>query len=225
MIKRVAKRLLTADTRRWLRQSEKRVRYEYRRQRIRLPVTLGRPVRIIVGAALTHQKGWYSTNEQWLDIASEACWASVFKGKALLTHVVAEHVFEHLSESQARRALALIHRHMVPGAMIRIAVPDGYHPDPLYRAQVGIAGKGPDAEDHKQLLNADSLRQLLEDSGFTAKHLEGYRADGRLLQSAIDERDGCILRSRSNPANMRDVAGWDYLDANTSLIMDGVKDR
>lgn len=225
MIKRVAKRLLGDDTRRRLRSLEKRLRYAYRRQEIRLPLLLGRPLRIIVGAALTHQKGWYSTNEQWLDIASEQCWSDVFKGKALLTHVVAEHVFEHLTEPQAQRALALIHRHMVPGALIRIAVPDGYHPDPGYLAQVGIAGKGPDAEDHKQLLNAASLRRLLEGAGFSARQLEGYGADGRLLQSEFDVRDGYIQRSRSNPENMRGVAGWDFVDANTSLIMDGVKGR
>jgi predicted SAM-dependent methyltransferase len=225
MIKRMAKRLLGDDSRRRLRSYEKRLRYAWRRQEIRLPLLLGQPLRIIVGAALTHQKGWYSTNEQWLDIASEQCWTDVFKGKALLTHVVAEHVFEHLTEPQARSALALIHRHMLPGALIRIAVPDGYHPDPGYLAQVGIAGKGPDAEDHKQLLNADSLRRLLEDAGFTARQLEGYRADGHLLLSEFDGRDGFIQRSRGNPENMRGVAGWDFVDANTSLIMDGVKAR
>jgi len=223
IIKNVAKALVPEIGRTWLRGQEKRIRYFYRRQRIRVPIALGRPLRIIIGAALTYRDGWYSTNEQWLDITSEHDWTRVFRGRALLDHVVAEHVFEHLTEDGARNALALIHRHMRAGSVLRIAVPDGYHPDPVYRAKVGIRGEGPDAADHKQLLTADSLQALLEGAGFTVRHLEGYRSDGVLVQGPVDSAEGYILRSRSNPENMRSVSGWDFVDANTSLIMDGIK--
>jgi predicted SAM-dependent methyltransferase len=77
-----------------------------------------------------YQQGWYSTNQQWLDITKRSDWDKVFQGKRLITNVVAEHVFEHLTYDECRQALANMSAHMVDRARIRIAVPDGYHPGP-----------------------------------------------------------------------------------------------
>ena len=53
-------------------------------------------VNLILGAALTNQKGWFSTNEEWLDICKEDHWNRLFKSKKRVKRVLAEHVFEHL---------------------------------------------------------------------------------------------------------------------------------
>jgi predicted SAM-dependent methyltransferase len=209
-----------ADVRRSLRQIQKSVVYFSRRQSIRIPVAAGRAIKIIVGAAMTHQKGWYSTNEQWLDITCEAHWQEVFKGKPLLSHVLAEHVFEHLTPDETRRALVLVASHMRIGGCIRIAVPDGYHPDPEYLRHVGVAGIGADASDHKQLLNSDSLMTYLYEAGFAPVLKEGYRRDGTLVQQPLDMKSGIVIRSRSNAKTMSGRAGWDFVDANTSLVVD-----
>ena len=127
---------------RWLkapvRQAIKAVKYRWRRYRIAAPVARGDPLKIIVGAAETWQKGWYSTNEDWLDITKAEDWRAVFEGKRIITHVLAEHVFEHLTHDECRIALAHIGGHMKKGGRIRIAVPDGYHPDSDYLRHVGI---------------------------------------------------------------------------------------
>jgi predicted SAM-dependent methyltransferase len=180
-------------------------------------------MKIIVGAALTSQPGWYSTNEQWLDITSEQDWQKIFRGKQLLTHVVAEHVFEHLTQDEAIRALHSIYRHMRPDGRVRIAVPDGFHPAKEYIRHVGVNGIGADASDHKQLLTMDALVSLIQEAGFIAEPLEGYSADGSLLQKNYDPEDGLIYRSRANPENIAERNGWGFVDANTSLIVDGVK--
>lgn len=216
------KRGLPAGFRAWLRGIRKFCRYRWRRLRIMLPVARRQPLRVILGAAETSQPGWYSTNECWLDITDAAHWRRVFRGRALITHAVAEHVFEHLTRDEALRALRLLAAHMVAGGRVRIAVPDGYHPDPEYRKQVGIGGLGDDAADHKQFFEVDTLSALLAEAGFSATQIEGYDKDGQLVLRAWQAEHGLIRRSRQNPdAN----AGWDFPDAGTSLIVDGIKSR
>ena len=200
---------------------QKALVYFSRRQTIRIPVVLGTPIKIIIGAAMTSQVGWYSTNEQWLDIAREADWQRVFQGKALLTHVLAEHVFEHLTPDETLEALRLVARHMHTGGRIRIAVPDGYNPDPTYIHHVGIAGIGADAKDHKQLLNCDSLMQYLHEAGFEPELKEGYHPSGELEQQPLGAEAGLVIRSRCNARTMAGRSGWDFVDANTSLVVDG----
>ena len=211
---------------RWLkapvRKAIKVVKYRWRRYRIAVPVARGDPLKIIVGAAETWQEGWYSTNEDWHDITKAEDWRAVFEGKRIITHVLAEHVFEHLTRDECRIALAHIGGHMKKGGRIRIAVPDGYHPDSDYLRHVGIDGIGDDAADHKQLLNVDTLGELLIDAGFQPCHIEGYDSLGRLVYKTYSIEDGFVYRSRAN-ATPNSASRWEFVDADTSLIVDGIK--
>jgi predicted SAM-dependent methyltransferase len=206
-----------------LRNVEKVIRYSFRRILIRIPIVFDRPINIILGAALTYQKGWYSTNEQWLDITKESDWLNVFKNKVLIKNIVVEHVLEHLTYSELNLALVNIYKHMLPGARLRIAVPDGYNPNKIYIKNVGINGIGPDASDHKQLLNYDILSKTLLKHRFEVELLEGYISNGDLTIKPYDPLDGYIKRSRSNQANMKNIDSWDFKDAETSLIIDAFK--
>lgn len=217
------KKTLPPGLKKPVRKSLKFIRYTYRRAMITIPVLQGQPIRIILGAAETYQDGWYSTNEQWLDITRTDHWRNVFKCKKLLTHMVAEHVFEHLSYEECQRTLKNISDHMEKGGRIRIAVPDGYNPDPEYLRHVGIAGIGDDAADHKQLLNVDILSGLLQEAGFEVSHLEGYTKTGELIKKPYLKEDGFIWRSRVNHAVQDNKKPWSFPDAQTSLIVDGVK--
>lgn len=194
-------------------------KYRYRRVQIFCAVRRGENLKIIVGAAETYQPGWYSTNEQWLNITDSRDWKRVFKDKRIITHVVAEHVFEHLTRQECLDALKNIADHLIDAGRVRIAVPDGYHPDVNYLQHVGIGGIGDDASDHKQLLNGDTLSEILSESGFRPIHIEGYDAKGRLIQEPWLPHDGFIRRSRANKLN----SSWNFIDAETSLIVDGIK--
>ncbi len=204
-----------------LRQLIKQVKYRYRRLLIKAPIAYSKPMKIILGAAETHQTGWYSTNEQWLNITRADHWNTIFKSKSLITHAVAEHVLEHLSYAECQIALCFLHAHMMPGGRVRIAVPDGYNPNPEYIRHVGINGIGDDAADHKQLLNAEVLSTLLQEAGFVPHHLEGFDRFGRLIQEPYAKSDGFIWRSRVVGTPMQKP--WVFPDAGTSLIVDGIK--
>ena len=179
-------------------------------------------MRFIVGAAETYQAGWFSTNEQWLDITKKTDWDNIFPTKGRVSHILAEHVFEHLTAEQAATALGFMFELLGPEGRVRIAVPDGFNPDPEYIRHVGINGIGADASDHKQLLNKLSLQTLLADAGFQVEFVEGYTETGELHVRRYDINDGYVLRSRQ--ATHRVTAeGWEFKDAQSSLIMDGIK--
>lgn len=206
-----------------IRSFQKYVVYKFRREYIRIPIFFNIPIKIIIGAAMTSQSGWYSTNEQWLNVADSEDWDKIFHGKSIIKNVLAEHVFEHLSEYELVKSINLIYCHLLPGGRVRIAVPDGYNPDPVYIQNVGIAGIGADAADHKQLLNYDSLNVVLKNAGFKVEIVEGYCSRGKLIQLPVLDSFGRVIRSRGNVKNMENISGWDFVDANTSLIVDGIK--
>jgi len=219
----IIKYLIPAVLRYKLRMLEKAIKYRWRKIIIQVPILFNRPLKIIVGAALTYQKGWYSTNQQWLDISNPHDWDSVFKGKQLITNILAEHVFEHLTDNDLKSALNLIYSHMKKNGTLRIAVPDGYNLDSSYLRNVGIKGIGPDAEDHKQLFNYDDLKKILMRSGFKVSLIEGYSANGKLTLNSWNETNGLVRRSRQNKENMKSEFMWSYPDENTSLIVDAIK--
>jgi len=224
-MKNLIKLITTKPLRLKIRNFQKHIVYRFRREIIRIPILFSKPIKIILGAAMTSQPGWYSTNEQWLNISDYKDWNDIFLGKCIIKNVMAEHVFEHLTEDELTKSIALIYRHLLPGGRLRIAVPDGYNPNPIYIEHVNIDGIGADAADHKQLLNYDSLKFFLESAGFVTELIEGYRSRNDFILMPIIEAYGKISRSRGNPGNMAKISGWDFLDANTSLIIDGIKPK
>lgn len=219
MLMWIARSLVPSSAKIFLRRLRKMLRYRYRHLRIRLAVQTEREIKIIVGAAETYQAGWYSTNEQWLDITLGTDWDRLFQCRPILQNIVAEHVFEHLTEDEAVAALGHMYRYLLPGGRVRIAVPDGNNPDLEYIRQVGISGVGPDAADHKQLLTVDALEHIFARAGFKSSLVEGYCSNGNLICKPWLPEDGYILRSRQNEPDGR----WQFRDAHTSLIVDGVK--
>ena len=216
------KSLLPVPIKRLGRRLIKFFKYSWRYWLIRRAVYQSKHIKIIIGAAETYQNGWYSTNENWLDITKAVDWANIFKGKCILTHVLAEHVFEHLTYEECQIALKHINRHMQVGGLIRVAVPDGNHPKEEYLRHVGINGIGDDAADHKQLLSVEIWQSLLQDSGFESSLIEGYDEKGRLVQKVYSPEDGFVRRSRTSP-EAHDSKRWGFVDACTSLIVDGIK--
>lgn len=199
----------------------KYILYKFRYILLKYSVFKNNELKIILGAATTYQKGWLSTNEQWFDIRYENNWKKLFKKKELISNLLAEHVFEHLTYVELDNTLSHANCYLKKGGKLRIAVPDGYNPSEEYIKNVNINGIGADAQDHKQLLNFDILNKLLIRNNFSCNILEGYK-NNELIQNKFNDFDGFIIRTRKRK-NINLDPDWFFEDSGTSLIVDAIK--
>lgn len=175
------------------------------------------PIRIIVGAGGTECEGWVSTDINRLNLLSAADWEDLLQGRKAW-RVLAEHVWEHLGAADGLMALRNVFRHLDSGGRIRIAVPDGKHPDPAYLDYVKPGGTGPGADDHKVLYTRETLCRVLREAGFEPVPLEYWSEDGEFKTMDWSPDDGWVRRSfRNDPRNNNGRPNY------TSLIVDGVK--
>jgi predicted SAM-dependent methyltransferase len=174
-------------------------------------------LKIIVGSANTSQNGWISTNYPLLDLTNEDSFAA-FLQPGSVNNFMAEHVWEHLSPEEIDKASRNCLIYLKSGGVLRIAVPDGFHPDPDYIAQVKPGGYGPGADDHKILFDYKILSGMLENAGFQVRLLEWFDEEGDFHAERWDGENGMIIRStRFDPRNSVNPTKY------TSLIVDAVK--
>jgi predicted SAM-dependent methyltransferase len=186
-------------------------------RRLKAIVRRTRPLRIVLGASGIFDAGWIPTDIGVLDILDERHWRRLF-GENPLDAILAEHVWEHLTPEQGLRAARHCFDFLNPGGYLRVAVPDGYHPDPAYIEWVRVGGNGPGADDHKVLYNCDSFRKLFESAGFDVEMLEYFDAAGSFHGVDWDPATGTIHRSRRFDERNRD-GRLNY----TSIILDARK--
>lgn len=168
--------------------------------------------RIIIGSSGTTQPGWVATDREQLDLLDERTWLAYF-APASIDAMLAEHVWEHLTAEQARVAAITCHRFLKPGGYLRVAVPDGLHPDADY-----IRGVKPPADDHQVLYTHASFRQLFEGAGFQVQLLEYHDELGQFQCREWDPALGMIRRSRRfDPRNTASRLGY------TSIVLDASK--
>jgi predicted SAM-dependent methyltransferase len=186
-------------------------------RRLKPLVRRTRPLRIVIGASGIFDAGWIPTDIGVLDILDERQWKRLFDANPI-DAILAEHVWEHLTPEQGLRAARHCFQFLKPGGYLRVAVPDGYHPDPTYIEWVRVAGSGAGADDHKVLYNCDSFRRLFESAGFDVEMLEYFDTAGAFHGVDWDPAAGTIHRSRRFDERNRD-GRLNY----TSIILDARK--
>jgi len=185
---------------------------------VRRAARSGKPIRIVVGAAALYQPGWMPTEEYSLNLLAKDDWEYVFGGTAGIDVILAEHVWEHLTEQEGTLGLRNCFEYLRPGGYLRIAVPDGFHPDESYIHYVKPGGHGAGADDHKILYSFETLGAAMESAGFTCHMLEYWDRSGEFHFADWTEESGLIRRSkRFDPRNAAGELKF------TSLIIDGVK--
>ena len=173
----------------------------------------------MLGAGGTVDAGWISTDIDTLDISSRRAWRRLF-APASIDALLAEHVWEHLDRETAHEAARLCFEFLRRGGYLRVAVPDGLHPDPAYREWVRPGGIGPGADDHKVLYDYRSLEKVFADCGFRVEMLEHFDEGGRFVSSHWDAERGMIHRSKR--FDKRNTSGaLNY----TSIIVDAFKEQ
>lgn len=176
-----------------------------------------KPVNIVVGAGGVVQDGWIETDIDTLNLLDRRDWIFLFK-KIKIDKIIAEHVWEHLSIEDGKQGLLHCYEFLKEGGMIRIAVPDGFHPNPDYIEYVKPRGTGDGADDHKVLYNYRLFTNMLEEAGFKVRLLEYFDETGEFQSADWSNDDGIIRRSKR--FDKRNADGkLNY----TSLIVDGIK--
>jgi predicted SAM-dependent methyltransferase len=177
----------------------------------------GTPLRIVIGASGVFDHGWIDTNAGELNLLKPRDWKHHFRRDSI-DAILAEHVWEHLTVAEGLAAANQCFAYLRPGGYLRVAVPDGFHPDPAYIEWVKVGGVGAGADDHKVLYTCESFVPLFEMAGFTVELLEHHDNQGRFHFRDWNTEDGTIHRSRRFDA--RNAGGeLKY----TSLILDAHK--
>ena len=195
----------------------KKIYVTYRRLRgsYRLRKSLKkRTWKITLGAGGLYDKEWIPTDVYELDITKDSDWERFFDYNSI-DAMIAEHIWEHLSTQDGLRAAKNCYKYLKPGKKLRVAVPDGYHPNPEYIRNVKVGGVGPGASDHKVLYTYRTLKVLFESAGFEVRLSEYYDEDGKFHEEWTIQ-DGMIYRSAK-----RSKDGEILLNA--SLIIDALK--
>ncbi|HLF34216.1 MAG TPA: hypothetical protein VI583_08260 [Cyclobacteriaceae bacterium] len=175
------------------------------------------PLRISLGSAEVNQKGWIQTDKEVLDLLRPETWRRCLKPDSV-DALFAEHVWEHLTEEEGFIAANTCFLFLKKGGYLRIAVPDGFHPDSDYIECVKPGGYGWGASDHKVLYNYLSLKKIFEEAGYQVKLLEYFDEKGRFHYEDWNESTGKVRRSsRYDERNSGSQLKY------TSIIIDAVK--
>lgn len=208
---------LTRYARRYVDRIRKAINRRVGPYRFRRAMQSTGPRRIVIGSAGWFDRGWIPTDEHFLDLTKPEMWLLHFSPNSI-DALLAEHVWEHLTPEEAAIACKTCYTYLKPGGYIRVAVPDGYHPDPIYRQWVRVGGAwiGQVSNDHKVLYTHETLVQLFEQAGFRVELLEYFDATGGFHVSQWDVAQGKIRRSARFYKRRLGVS-------DTSIIIDAFK--
>jgi predicted SAM-dependent methyltransferase len=184
-----------------------------RRQVYRIRAT-GKKLKIIVGAGPTTFPGWISTDLPVLNALRSSDWFLAIP-RSSVYRLLLEHVVEHWSEKDFRLFLTFARGVLMQGGFIRIAVPDGFHPDPFYINSVRPDGVGCGATDHKVIYNYKTLAEVLCGKIYAFRLVEYFDENAQFHCSKWKPEDGYVERSAAfDPRNAAKPFSY------TSLIVD-----
>ena len=173
------------------------------------------PCKIVIGSSGIFQAGWIPTEIESLNVIKENDWKRYVSPNEI-DAMLAEHVWEHMTEQEGRKAAALCFRYLKPGGYIRVAVPDGLHPDRSYIEQVRVGGS--DNNGHKVLYTYKTLGDVFTSAGFRVELLEYFDEQRTFHEKNWHVADGMIHRSKRFDGRNRDgVLRY------TSLVLDAWK--
>lgn len=177
-------------------------------------------IKIIIGAGDQSYEGWIPTHKEQLDLNCEECWLKNFE-KIKASAFLCEHVWEHLTLDEGKRAAKFVFNALEKGGFIRVAVPDLNYPDKEYQQTVKVGGPGPKdhpAADHKIVYDYKTLVTVFSEAGFEVDLLEYCDEKGRFHYNQWDLSEAPIYRSL-----LKDHRNRDGRIGFASLIIDAIK--
>jgi len=180
---------------------------------VRLVVGAGPGSELIAPTGSVHE-GWILTDHATLNALDSRDWAKEFE-PGTISRIFAEHVVEHWTEDGLKTFLHIVSRYLNSSGNVRIAVPDGYHPDQSYIEQVKPGGTGPGSDDHKVLYNYQSLTAIFKSEDWEYDLLEYFDQEHKFHSKSWDKADGFIERAAETDSR-NNIRPLSY----TSLILD-----
>ncbi len=177
-------------------------------------------MKIIIGAGKTELDGWISTQERELNVLCRPDFEK-FAQKGSISALLAEHVWEHLTEEEGFLAAKNCFDFLEAGGYLRVAVPDRNFRNAWYQTLVQVGGNGDPshpAYTHKIVYDFISFREIFERAGFVVDLLEYCDEEGLFHYHYWNESDGRIGRSyRFDTRNSAERLGM------VSIILDAKK--
>lgn len=162
-------------------------------------------------------KEWFSCDINLLNLTKKSDWFRLL-GFSKVNNIFAEHVWEHLSDEDTYLANKNCYKFLKKNGRLRIAVPDGNHPNKDYIDYVKPNGSGIGSDDHKILYNYCSIKERLENAGFRVELLEYWDENGKFHYIDWTNEHGKVRRSRRyDSRNSNEELNY------TSLIIDAIK--
>lgn len=124
-VKRLIKRIPILNS--WARRLVRHIQVKRYACRLRNSVRNGEVLRLVIGAAGKCDPGWIVTERECLNLLKPEHWRTYFQ-KSSIDAPLAEHVWEHLDLDEGLAAAKLCFEYLKPGGYLRVAVPDGFHP-------------------------------------------------------------------------------------------------
>jgi len=174
-------------------------------------------MKYILGAGGTKLDGWISLEKTDIDIREREDFESFLNGEKAEAFLL-EHIAEHIEPNNLQTVLSNLYKFLQTGGYVRIAVPDGLHPDREYIEWVRPGGSGPGCKEHQSLFTYKTLHDLLVEAGFQLVELqEWWDEDGSFTPMSTNDhlRHGYIGR-----AFFSDNRNSDNMPHYTSLIID-----
>ncbi len=182
----------------------------------------GSAMKVIIGAGSTSFDGWISTQEDELNVLDRSSWLNRFELESV-DALLAEHVWEHMTEEEGVVAAKNCYDFLKPGGYIRCAVPDVNFDNEWYQDMVQVGGPGPidhPAYTHKIVYDYCKFKRVFEEAGFKVELLEYCDDKGKFHYSYWNEVDGMIGRSfRFDTRNSIEGIGM------VSIIIDAKKEQ
>jgi len=186
-------------------------------------VETGELIKLVVGAGSSTSmfgapnsiyEGWILTDHATLNALEKSDWTKVFTA-GTISRIFAEHVVEHWTADGLREFLGITGKYLVPGGNLRIAVPDGFHPDGGYIEEVKPGGTGPGSDDHRVLYNYQTLSKIFADENWEYDLLEYFDEHHEFHSKAWNKDNGFVERAEhTDPRNENSPLSY------TSLILD-----
>lgn len=177
-------------------------------------------VKLIIGAGETNYEGFISTQEATFDLLNESDWKKY--AEQGIDVILMEHVLEHLTLEEGKRAMKFAYQYLNAGGYIRAAVPDAFFQNEVYQNLVQIGGPGPknhSAASHKIVYDYVTFASIFEENGFFVTLYEYCDEKGDFHYRYWNPDDGKIGRSfRYDTRNSVEGLGM------VSIILDAHKE-